>query len=198
MLRYFTWIALIGSTIFSTACGHVISKGARLPAEENLDARTVQEQPNRHRGETAVIGGLIKAVVMDENGTTLEIVEYRLNRWGEPVNLAEGGTRFLARSAEGLDTSEYHPGRLVTMAARVEELIVAPLGPSLQNYRYPVFAIEEIYLWDTPFVYGEKHPNVDVPIYIEPADTLRTSPYDPGYYAYPYTPYWYRPLDVGN
>ena len=54
--------------------------------------------------------------------------------------------------------------------------------------------INEIYLWETPFRYGiHRHPNIYVPYYIGPEAFGRTSPYDPGYYTYPYTPYWIRP-----
>ena len=58
----------------------------------------------------------------------------------------------------------------------------------------PVFRLGELYLWDTPFSYGiHRHPNIYVPYYVGPESPGRTSPYDPGYYYYPYTPYWIRP-----
>lgn len=148
--------------------------------------------PSAHLGETLLLGGLILGVRPEEGGTTLEVLRYSLDRWGEPVAVDEAGRRFLVRTDRALDPVLYDPGRLVTLTAtlRGEEL----RQEGYADYRYPVFALEELYLWETPFRRGIKpHPNLYAPYYQDPDPAERANRYDPGYHPYPYTPYWIRP-----
>jgi len=178
--------------LIATGCSHVISKEARLRVDSEASFAAVRENPEANLGKILLLGGLIVGERVEPEGSTLEIFRWQLDRWGEPVAIDEAAGRFLATTERLLDPAVYAPGRLVTLTGTVTGRETRPLGQI--SYTYPIFHIEEIYLWDTPFRYGlYPHPNIYVPYYVGPEDFGRTSPYDPGYYTYPYTPYWLRP-----
>lgn len=173
-------------------CGHVISREARRAVDKEVAFARVKADPEAFIGRTLLLGGVIVDTAVERTGTTLEVFRWRLDSWGEPAAVDEDGGRFLVHTDRFLDPALYAPGRLVTLTATVAGQQTRPLGPT--TYTYPVFTLGEIYLWDTPFRYGlYPHPNVYVPDYVGPEDRERTNPYDPGYYYYPYTPYWIRP-----
>jgi len=178
--------------LIATGCTHVISKESRMKVDPETSFAAVKESPPAHQGKTLLLGGVIVGVDVDSSGSTLEIFRWKLDYWGEPVAVDESAGRFLAYTDRLLDPVIYAPGRLVTLTATVSGEETRPLGEI--SYSYPVLQIGEIYLWDTPFRYGiHRHPNIYVPYYVGPETPGRTSPYDPGYFTYPYTPYWIRP-----
>ncbi len=119
------------------------------------------------------------------------MMEWQINRWGEPTYLDDSGLRYLVKSREPLDPTLYEPGILVTLAGIVhgqEERTV-----DNQEYNYPVLDLVEIHLWKSPFRYGIHHYDPAHPHYVGSEDDIYDRhPYDPGYSSYPYTPYWYR------
>jgi len=178
--------------LLAAACTHVISPEARTGIDPEATFAAVKAAPDAYRGKTLMLGGVIVSSTVDPSGSALEVFRWKLDRWGEPVAVDETAGRFLAASEGLLDPAIYAPGRLVTLTGTANGETTRPLGQI--SYRYPVFQIGEIYLWETPFRYGiHHHPNIYVPYYVGPEAFGRTSPYDPGYYTYPYTPYWIRP-----
>jgi len=178
--------------LLTTACSHVISKEARKGIDPEATFAAVKAAPGAYQDKTLLLGGVIVRNELAASGSTLEVFRWKLDRWGEPVAADENGGRFLAVTERLLDPALYVPGRLVTLTGTVSGETTRPLGQI--NYQYPIFRIGEIYLWDTPFLYGiHRQPNIYVPYYVTPDAFGRTSPYDPGYYPYPYTPYWLRP-----
>jgi len=178
--------------LLATGCTHVISKEARMSIDPEVTFAEVKASPTAYQGKTLLLGGVIVGDHIEPSGSTLEIFRWKLDRWGEPVAVDETAGRFLAVTDRLLDPALYAPGRLVTLTATVSGETMRPLGEI--SYSYPVLRINEIYLWETPFRYGiHRHPNIYVPYYVGPETSGRTSPYDPGYYTYPYTPYWIRP-----
>lgn len=187
LLLSLTLAALIG-----VGCSHVISREARDAVDGDASFAQVKAAPGSYLDRRLLLGGLIVDNRVGQDGSTLEVFRWTLDRWGEPVAVDEAGGRFLAVSDRLLDPALYAPGRLLTLAATVVGEESRPLGEVL--YRYPVLQVEETYLWETPFRYGiHPSPNIYVPYYVGPESFGRTSPYDPGYHAYPYTPYWLRP-----
>jgi len=189
-LSIFTLLALSG-------CMHVISKEARNSVTHGLTFSDVKKDPQAQIGETLLLGGLIIGMKIDEKGSTLEILRYDLDRFGEPYSVAPDAGRFLAHTGRFLDPVIFGRGRLVTLSGTVTGTETHPLEPVEYvkiDYVYPVFRMTEIYLWDTPFRYGI-YPYSDIyyPYYIGPEKIPRTNPYDWGYYYFPYTPYWLRP-----
>jgi outer membrane lipoprotein len=184
-------LILLLAVLLTAGCTHVLSPEARQSVDPELTFDAVKADPAAHHGRTLMLGGVVVGLQVEKEGSTLEVFRWRLDRWGEPVAVDERGGRFLVRTERLLDPVLYDPGRLVTLTGTVEGEETRPLGPI--SYDYPVFRLGESYVWVTPFRYGiHRHPNVYFPYYVGPEDRERTSPYDPGYYTYPYTPYWFR------
>ena len=148
------------------ACGSVLSKDARYQVNHEVVYSSLKQNPDAYQGKTVILGGLILENAVSDDGSTLEILKYSLDRRDEPKDPDEAGGRFLARTDRLLDPSIYKSGRLVTLTGTLIGEEVRPLQQA--RYRYPVFRIGELYLWP------ESTPEMRYPY--------------PGYY-YPY-PYW--------
>jgi outer membrane lipoprotein len=140
--------------LLAGGCAHVLSREALLEVDPTLDFAEVKANPQAFQGKTLVLGGLIVNSRQGREGTTLEILRYTLDRWGEPQTADERGGRFLARSDRFLDPELYKPGLFVTLTGTVE----GEESRSLQgyNYVYPVFRIAEAYVWSRR--YGPSYP----------------------------------------
>lgn len=151
----------------------------------------VSEDPDAFVDQRLLIGGVVMTIENSDESSILEIMEWRLNRWGEPLYLDDAGRRFLAKTTEPLDPVTYEPGTLVTLSGTVLGRESKLSGE--HEYDYPVFDIAEIHLWETPFRYGI-HSNSDpsYPYFVDQSDDPHRHPYDPNYNPYPYTQYWYR------
>lgn len=163
-------------------CAHVLSKEALLSVDPGADFAQVKVNPDAYKGKTLLLGGLIIDSRLSREGTTLEVLRYSLDRWGEPQAADEAGGRFLARTGRFLDPELYRPGLFVTLTGTVEGVESRPLHD--YDYLYPVFRIKEAYLWNRrlpAYPYGY---------------------YDPFYPWWPYPPYpyfyddpfWYEPF----
>ena len=182
---------IIFITLLLTACIHPISEEARKEIDPKTTVAMVSEDSKAFIDQHLILGGAVIALEEDEEGSTLEVMEWQLNRWGEPLYLDNTGRRFLMKTPERLDAEIYEPGTLVTLAGIV-------LGHETRlleehDYDYPVFYLAEIHLWKSPFRYGI-HRNIDpaYPYYVGKGGDSRSNPYDTGYSVYPYTQYWYR------
>ncbi len=182
---------LLALALFLPACGHVISKEARQATDPSLDFAGVRQDPEAFAGRSLLLGGVILGTFPDAEGSTLEILAYRLDRWGEPVALDRSGGRFLVRSDRFLDPAVFAPGMLITLTGTVTGRETRPILGTI--YTYPLFSAGEIHLWEEPFRRGiYPHPNPYAPVYVRPEQPGEPKPNDPGYAPYPYTPYWYR------
>lgn len=174
-----------------SACVNPISREAREHLDNEVTFAMVAENPSAYIDKHLMLGGVIISVDDDKQGSVMELMEWRLNSWGEPLSLDDAGRRYLVKSSRTIDPERYAKGRLVTLAGVTLGSEMRLLGE--HPYQYPVFAVEEMHLWETPFRYGiHPHPDPQNPVYVGPESPGRSHPYDPGFYAYPYTPYWYR------
>lgn len=183
---------LILLLLFSTSgCTHAISQQGREGVNHDLDYAEIKADPTAYAGQKTLIGGVIVGLEVEQKGSTLEVYRWELDRWGEPYAVNEDSGRFLAETDRLLDPAVYTPGRLVAMAATVSGELTRPLGQI--DYHYPVFRINESYVWQTPYRYMI-YPggNIYAPTYIAPDDPTRDNPYNPGYNPYPYSPYYLR------
>ena len=178
--------------ILLTACMHPISEEAREQVVPQTTFAMVSENPSAFLDQQLLLGGVIVAAENIDEGTVLEIIEWRLNRWGEPAYLGDDVRRFLVKSKQSLDPTIYEPGVLVTLAGVV-------LGQETRlldehDYTYPVFELNEIYPWESPFRYGiHRVYGPDYPYYVGRRGDSNRNPYDSSYSIYPYTQYWYSP-----
>lgn len=163
-MNTFLRLILLLSLAAVAGCAHVLPQEALQKVDPLADFARVKENPEAYVGKTLLLGGLIVDVAVDREGSTLEVLRYHLDRWGDPREPDQEGGRFLARTDRFLDPALYQAGRFVTLTGTVTGKETKPLGGA--QYTYPVFRIGALYLWDR---------------------------YDRGYY-YPYyrRPYYYR------
>jgi outer membrane lipoprotein len=145
-------------------CTHVLSRGALLNVDPAVDYAEVKANPDAYKGKTLLLGGIIIDTRLSQEGTTLEVLRYTLDRWGEPQTADEAGGRFLARTGRFLDPELYKTGLFVTLTGVVEGVETRPLQNYEYAYAYPVFRIVEAYLWNRPILaypygyYGPFYP----------------------------------------
>lgn len=188
--RDLIWLTILLLSSLGLSCSP-LSKPAIDKVERTASLAMVAEAPDRFIGKHLLLGGTIIRLEKTADGTTLEILSWETTPWGEPLFISESGQRVLVKSTSVFDPELYQAGRLVTLIGIVtgSEAHIIRDNP----YHYPVFALEEIHLWNSPYRYGiHPHPDPQFPYYVGPEERGRSHPYDPGYYAYPYTPYWYR------
>ena len=184
---------LVVCTVLLASCISPLPRQAMEQVDRNTPFALVAKNPGAYLDRQLLLGGVVISVEQDQEGekSLLEVIEWRLTPWGEPLALDEAGRRFLVRSSQQLDPGEFQTGKLVTLTGTVIGSETRLVGEN--PYLYPLFALKEIHLWENPFRYGiHPHPDPQFPYYVGPEDYRRSHPYDPGYSAYPYTPYWYR------
>lgn len=187
----YRFLGLLLAILPVSACINPLSQQAVDKVDRETSFARVAENPTAFVDRHLLLGGVILSVEDEENGSLLELMQWQLTPWGEPLALDTAGHRFLVRSKQPLDPGDYQRGRLVTLTGQVLGSETRLLGE--HPYDYPLFALQEIHLWQTPFRYGiHPHPDPQLPVYVGPEYPIRNHPYDPGYSAYPYTPYWYR------
>ncbi|RMG04723.1 MAG: hypothetical protein D6726_02795, partial [Nitrospirae bacterium] len=161
------------------SCAPVISKDIMTGAILNPSIRKLQESPDQYKERMFVIGGRIVDVSVTEEGSFIEAVQLNLddNGYVSDGELTEMG-RFIVRLKKDrgiIDPALFKEGADFTLAGRFAGLREGMLDK--RRYRYPVFDLIEIHLWEEP-----------QPVYvIEPF---------PGWYYYPYPvyrDYWWRP-----
>ena len=187
----FNYFLIASTVLLAAACAAPLSPEVRGRLDTGLTFAEVQADPQRCQGKDLMLGGSIVALISDEQGSLLELLRWEVNRWGEPLALAETGDRFVVRTGQQLNPDLFTAGRLVTLGATVSGAAVVKINE--RDETVPRFDLLEIYLWETPFRYG-LHPNPDPgqPEYIAPQNPGPDHPYDPTPWTYPYSPYWYR------
>jgi outer membrane lipoprotein len=176
---------LIGLAVLLLAgCGgHVLSQEALRQVDDELDLTQVLATPDAFVGRTLLLGGPILDIQVGREGTTLEVLNYRLDRWGEPR--AQRAGRFLVVTEQFLDPEIYRVGTYVTLTGTVRGSEVRPLRDG--EYRYPLLAAGEVHRW-SPRYYT-------TPDYYWPSPYW--NPYQPwsmwGYPPYYFHDPWYRP-----
>ncbi len=183
--------------LWLSGCGHVLSREALREADPEIDFATIRTNPEPYRGTTLLLGGQIVDIQVSREGSTLEILRYRLDRYGYPTDVDERSGRFLVRTERFLDPSLYSAGQFVTLTGTLVGVETRELRR--MDYDYPVFALREAYIWTTSPMADYWYPGYfDYPYRTFSPRHRFHDPfwrYDPFYdpYWYRYDPYWYRP-----
>jgi len=187
---YKTLAMLVVTLVLAGACASLPAE-VREQATPGLDFAAVQADPSSYAGDLLLLGGTVVELHSDGEGSLLHLLRWDVNRWGEPLALAESGDRFLVRTGKPLDPDLYTPGRLVTLLGKVSG--TGTISYQLREETVVLFDLQQMHLWDTPFRYG-LHPNPDPnqPEYIPPRDPGADQPYDPTPWNFPYSPSQYR------
>lgn len=166
-------IALSGLLLL---CGwdYPLSDEALSAIDWGVEYRQVRQDPEAWRGATLLLGGMVVEHVFSREGSTLEVLCYRLDRYDRPEEVDPECGRFLAEADRPFDPETYETGRLVTLAGKVAGRRSLSLDDKV--YDYPLFEIAEIHLWPRPPL--RLHPPL-YPWYDDPfCDPYRRSPYD--------------------
>lgn len=164
---WWSWLVLLG--LLLAGCVSPLSRQAKFDAEPYVDFPRLLENPAAYQGKTYLLGGVIVTTEASQEGSTLEVLRYQLDRSDRPLQADETSGRFLVRTAKFLDPVIYASGRLVTLTGQMVDVETRPLGGV--DYRYPLLTLGELHLWP-------KEEEYRLP---------------PGSY-YPYRPYyWYDP-----
>jgi outer membrane lipoprotein len=167
---------------------------AKVPLPEDVLSRVdptveladVKANPEKYQGSTLLLGGQILENKGSQEGTILEILQYRLDNSGRPVAVDEAGGRFLVRAGRFLDPEVYGKGDYLTLVGTVAGQETRQLQGV--NYTYPVFTLVDGYRWrENPTFYG--YPGYYYPYY-GPSYYYDSPYYDPFWNSYR-SPWYY-------
>ena len=156
-------------------CGHVFSESARREVDKSITFGELKSDPKLFIGKYVKLGGEIAGLKNTEEGSQLQVVQFKLGSDDIPDESSASGGRFLAITPEYLDSMIYKTGRLVAIIGQVRGSKTLPLDE--MQYTYPLISIVEIHVWKKSEVY-----------YYAPPYT-----YYPFVYPWPWygPPYWY-------
>ena len=97
------------------------------------------------QGEPVLWGGVVIASTNLKDSTQLEILAYPLGSNQRPNREQEPLGRFLAVKAGYLETTDYAPGRLVTLRGTLADNRTGHVGEA--EYTYPVVNVAQLHLW---------------------------------------------------
>jgi outer membrane lipoprotein len=161
-----------------TACAPVISPQLMERVDRDLTYKSLAGRPDESKGKIVLLGGTIVQTVPKPHETEIEVVQKDLSSSGEPYLTDKSEGRFLVVVDRFMDPAIYRSGRDITVAGEVQASVLRRLGEI--DYRYPVIAALDLYLWKEPLsprVYPSAYP-------FGPPYYWRWRPYS----TYPYWP----------
>ena len=157
------------------SCTHVISRENLQTSITNMPFADVRSNVDANINRQFVFGGIIAETVNTREGSSIEVVQSPLDRWGYVRNRDISEGRFIVRTKQNLDPLIYRAGRELVISgilAGTEKKMLAGM-----EYDYPVFEARELQL--VPDAVFSPYP---YPLWGDPFN-----------YAYPYPYYWYGP-----
>jgi len=130
------------------ACAPVISPQLMEQVDRNLTYGSLASRPDEAKGKIVLLGGTVVQTVPKSKETEIEVVQKQVSSSGEPYLTDKSEGRYLVVVDRFLDPAIYRPGRDITIAGKVQGSVLRRLGEI--EYRYPVIAALEIYLWKEP------------------------------------------------
>jgi outer membrane lipoprotein len=127
------------------SCTPVISPQLMDQVDRNLTYGDLASHPDEAKGKIVLLGGTIVQTVPKPEETEIEVVQKQVSSSGELYMTDKSGGRFLVVVNRFLDPAIYGPGRDITVAGEVRGSVLRRLGEI--DYRYPVIAVLEIFLW---------------------------------------------------
>ena len=130
------------------ACVPVISPQLVEQVDRNLTYGSLASRPDEAKDKIVLLGGTIVQTVPKPEETEIEVVQKQVSSSGEPCLTDKSEGRYLVVVNRFLDPAIYRSGRDITVAGKVQGSVLRRLGEI--DYRYPVIAALEIYLWKEP------------------------------------------------
>jgi len=138
-------LVLFVAVTLTVGCGSPVSKSVRKELDQDISFDQLRELPGSYEGRLVLLGGEIIRTHNKQGGTTIEILQKRLNRWGRPKDEDDTGGRFLVFAEHFLDPVVYSQGRRITVAGTVLGGHAEKIGEV--DYVYPLLRAREIHLW---------------------------------------------------
>jgi len=126
-------------------CFSPLSKNVREQVDPNISFDALRTDPEAFLGKVAILGGEIVRIENKPDGTLLEVLEKRLDRWRMPREEDKSRGRFFIETSSFLDPLVYSAGRRITVAAEVIGKQAEKIGEL--DYTYPCLRAIEIHLW---------------------------------------------------
>jgi outer membrane lipoprotein len=171
-MKKFLFVILV-MTICS--CAPVLRQELMEKGIRDVSLSDVRNNPDNYKGRLFILGGIIVNTKLTGEGSQIEAVYIPVDSRGYLRDVEPKG-RFLAimpKASGTLDPLIYRKEREITIAG---EFIGVRSGKiDEMEYAYPVFEIQEIYLW------RERRDYYYYPFY------------PPYWWGYPYPYYWYDP-----
>ncbi len=142
-------LILIVVLCFASCATPVIRKDLLDQSQKNVPPGQIISNPSPYMGKLFVLGGLIVSTSLVEEGSMIEVVYLPVNSKGSIQQTDRSEGRFLAfypKEKGVLDPLVYRQGRQITLAGVLVDLRNGTIGQ--MNYVFPVFRIEQLYLWD--------------------------------------------------
>jgi outer membrane lipoprotein len=137
-----------GTALLLSACTPVISPQLMDQVDRNLTYDALASRPDEFKGKKVMLGGTIVQTVPKPGETEIEVVQKQVSSSGEPYLTDKSEGRYLVVVDRFLDPAIYRSGRDITVAGEVRGSMLRRLGEI--DYRYPVIAAQELYLWKRP------------------------------------------------
>ncbi len=122
----------------------------------NVSPVQIADNPAAYMGKLFIVGGIVAAVSVGADGTTIEAVYVPVDKNGYLQDSDHSPGRYLAfypKERGVLDPLMYGEGRRITLAGTLTDLRPGMIGQ--MSYVFPVFRIEELYLWsNVPRLYA--------------------------------------------
>lgn len=134
---------VVAAALYGCAAG--MSSQARSQVTFFDSFAELQQQPERHIGETVMLGGKIIETRVEAGATELSVLQLPLDRSDRPRDVDQSEGRFLVRSPQFLDPALYPEGARITVVGKVTESQQRLIGN--MPYRYPVVEVVEIKQW---------------------------------------------------
>ena len=134
--------------LLTSACAPAISPQLMDQVDREVTYRSLSGRPDEFKGKIVLLGGTIVQTVPKPKETEIEVVQKDTDSSGEPYLTDRSEGRYLVRVDRFLDPAIYSAGRDITVAGEVLGSERRRLGEI--DYRYPVIAAHELYLWRRP------------------------------------------------
>lgn len=164
------FLILISMILFS--CAPVLRVDLMQQGSFDVNFSDLEENPGLYKGELYILGGVIAKTTATKQGSLIEALYIPVDSRGYLKEFSPSGGRFLALyPGRFLDPLIFRERREVTLAGEFMEVREGYIDEI--EFRFPLFEIKELYLWEVrkDYHYGEPYP----------------------YWYYPYPYWWYDP-----
>jgi outer membrane lipoprotein len=143
--RYGPYALLFCFFFILAGCAGGISKEARSQITYVGAFNTVQQQPEKYRGETVMWGGKVIDTRARDKSTEMVVLQLGLGSQQRPQDNDQSQGRFIIQSRQFLDPAIYPQGTLITVVGPLKGSELRKIGE--MEYRYPVIDVAEIKKW---------------------------------------------------